>query len=83
MYGFVGLFKIILQSLQNRLGYTDQPNLTNGTANTALVYHNKIYALVENNLPYLFNNARFEINVDQSGKLKEVGHHDYDKKLKH
>lgn len=76
MYGFVGLFKIILQSLQNRLGYTDQPNLTNGTANTALVYHNKIYALVENNLP-------FEINVDQSGKLKEVGHHDYDKKLKH
>ncbi len=62
MRNIYGLLKMVITILMEKLGLIKQlQKLTNGTANTSVLYFNsQLYALVENNLP-------FKLKVSENG----------------
>ncbi|KAG0556078.1 hypothetical protein KC19_11G024200 [Ceratodon purpureus] len=76
MRGAKAMFYFQLQKLRVRLGVLDVSNGA-GTANTALVYHNKkLLALNEGDKPYA-------IRVLEDGDLETIGRVDYGAQLDH
>ncbi len=66
--GVFGVVKLMLHKLYALLGIVHSDELTDGSANTALLYHHGVLnALVENNRPY-------EVNVDAAGDVSSLGY---------
>jgi hypothetical protein len=66
-----GLFKMLWQAIQIYVGYRTLPGdspLKNGTANTALTTHSgKTYALMEANLPFEIEIAKYKFDIVSKG----------------